>query len=113
MSAEEIKSEYDALVSALVSKHPNIDPFVLIKSAMLSRKYPQEEEQRFWLDVYLKEGVDPNKKRDEIYTEIGIFGTGLGPNHFQVSLQSTLDTILKLADDRDVAKVEGEVFPFS
>lgn len=113
MSAEEVKREFDALVSTLISRHPNIEPFLLVKSAMLTSKYPQEKEQTFWLEVYLKEGVDPDKKRDEIYSEIGIFGTGLGHNHFKVSLQSSLDTVLKLANDKDVAKIEGEVFPFS
>jgi hypothetical protein len=113
MSAEEISKEYDALVASLTSRHPNIDPFLLIKTAMLSRKYAEDKEQRFWLEVYLKEGIDPDKKRDEIYNEIGVFGTGLGPNHFQVSLNATLDTILKLGNDKDVTKIEGEVFPFS
>jgi len=113
MAANTIRRDYDGLVAALSGRHPNIDPFLLIKSAMLSRKYPEEKEQRFWIEVYLKEGVDADKKRDEIYTEIGIFGTGLGHNHFQVTLQASLDTILTLADDKDVAKIEGEVFPFS
>jgi hypothetical protein len=113
MSAEEIGREYAALVASLTSRHPNIDPFLLIKSAMLNRKYPEDKEQRFWLEVYLKEGIDPDKKRDEIYSEIGVFGTGLGHNHFQVSLNAPLDTILRLANDVDVIRIEGEVFPFS
>ena len=113
MSADLVRKDYNALVAILTGRYPNIDPFLVIKSAMLTRKYPNEKEQRFWLEVTLKQGVDPDKKRDEIYSEIGIYGTGLGHNHFQVSLQSDLDTILKLANDKDIEKIEGEVFPFS
>jgi len=52
-------------------------------------------------------------KKEMKFIEIGIFGTGLGHNRFQVSLQASLDTILILADDKDVVKIEGEVFAFS
>jgi len=58
MSADSISREYDGLVATLPGSHPKIDPFLLIKSAMLSRKYLKEKEHRFWLEVYLKEGVD-------------------------------------------------------
>lgn len=40
MSIEVVKA-YDDVVARLQEKHSNVDPFLLLKSSMLTRKYPR------------------------------------------------------------------------
>lgn len=41
MSVEIVKV-YDGVVAQLNEKHSNVDPFLMLKSSMLTRKYPEE-----------------------------------------------------------------------
>jgi hypothetical protein len=113
VSAEAIGKDYDGFVANLRSKFPNVEPFLLIKSMMLARKYPHEYNQSFYIDLYVRQGADPDRKRAEIFARTGIFAANHGHNHLSLSLNTTLDTILELASDPDIANIEGEVFPFS
>ncbi|MEO9319781.1 MAG: hypothetical protein ABI361_03815 [Nitrososphaera sp.] len=113
MSAEEILREYDQLVRTLRDKAPSIDPLLLIRSSILSRKYPTEEKQSFYLELHLEKGVDADRKRSELFHRVGTYAANHGNNHLQMTVVTSLDTILSLAGDREIERIEGEVYPFA
>ena len=111
MSAELVDSEYGKIVQDLQSAQQNIEPFLLIKSAMLRKKYPLEKNQHFWLDLYYKRGVDPDAKAEKLFHKVGRLAAYHGHGHFLLDLQGGLDTLLEIASDGDLERVTGEVFP--
>ena len=112
-SAELVDKEYDSIVAELATKYHNIDPFLLIKSAMLRRKYPSEDKQHFWLDLYYTEEADSDEKSAKILREIGKIPAYHGHNHFVIDLQRNLNTVLSIASDPELRRVTGDVVPLS
>ncbi|AIC16770.1 hypothetical protein NVIE_025020 [Nitrososphaera viennensis EN76] len=49
MSVEHVTQECDSIVASLQRRWQNIDPFLLIKSSMLKRKYPARENRGSFL----------------------------------------------------------------
>lgn len=113
MSAEEIRREYDQLVRTLKDRAPTVDPLLLIRSSILSRKYPAENKQTFYLDLHLEKGVDADRKRTELFHRVGTHPANHGNNHLQMTVVADLDTVLSLASDREIERIEGEVYPFA
>lgn len=100
-------------MSDLNSEYKNIDPFLLIKSAMLARKYPTEKKQHFWLELQYKENTNTDEKSAMIFSQVGRFPLYHGHFHFVIDFDATLDTLLALSDDSDLVRVSGDVFPIS
>jgi hypothetical protein len=109
--SEIVDRDYHAMVSNLRTEYQNIDPYLLVKSAMLRKKYPKESKQMFWLDIHFKEHIDEQSKSHSIYQQVGRLPTNHGHGHFVIDLQADLDTILLLGKDPDVERIVGEVYP--
>lgn len=106
-----VDREYSTIVTDLTAQHRNIEPFLLIKSAMLRQKYPSENKQHFWLELYYKEGVNIDAKSASIFRQVGRLPLYHGHNHFVLDIQANLDTLLSIASDDDIERIAGEVFP--
>lgn len=114
MSSETlVDREYETIVEGLHRTYRNVDPYLLIKSAMLRKKYPNESKQHFWLDIYYKEGINHSNKGTLILSKVGRMLSYKGHNHYTIDIQAKLDTILLLASDTDIERIDGEVFPIS
>ena len=92
-------------------KCKNVDPFLIVKSSMLTRKYPREQNQRFFLEISYRQDINGDEKARQMYQLVGKLPSGHGKGHYQIDLQTDLDTVLTIAADRDVEWVGGEVFP--
>jgi len=104
--------EYDNIVREMASQHRNIEPYLLIKSAMLRKKYPSEiGHQHFWLELFYREGVDPTEKTNKVFTEVGRLPSYHGHGHFLLDIQADLETLLMIASDSDIERISGEVYP--
>jgi hypothetical protein len=102
---------YDGIVAELKATYKNMEPFLLIKSSMLKRKYPTETKQKFWLDIYYKAGTDIKGKSEGVYNKVGKLLSYHGHNQFVLDIQADLETVLQLAQDPDIERIEGEVYP--
>lgn len=114
-AAKLVDKEYATIFDGLNNTYYNIDPYLLIKSAMLRRKYPNENKQHFWLDIYYKEGDNNNtdNKGMKMYSKTGRIPSHVTHNHYVLDIQANLDKVLSLASDSDIERIEGEVFPIS
>lgn len=110
-NAQLIDKEYNNIVTELSSQYENIDPFLLIKSAMLRRKYPSENKQHFWFELQFRDGTDLDSKSAHIFRQVGKLPAYHGHNHFVLDIPANLDTLLSIASDSDLEYVSGEVFP--
>lgn len=110
-TAELVDREYNAITSGFATQYRNVDPFLLIKSAMLRKKYASEHKQHFWLELQYKEGVDVVEKSSRIYGIIGRFPSHHGYGHFLLDMQSNLETLLAIASDEDIVRITGDVVP--
>ncbi len=110
MSIEIVKT-YDSAVAQLQEKHRNVDPFLLLKSSMLARKYPSEKKQKFWLDVQLRHGADEEAFSRKTQHMVGLVPASHGHGNYHLTLQVSLDTVLAIADVPDLEWVGGEVYP--
>lgn len=110
MSSEIVK-DYDGVVALLKQKHRNVDPFLMLKSSMLTRKYPGEDKQRFWLDMYVKHGANEESLSREIQSMVDKIPSNHGHGHYEIVLQTDLDTVLTLARHPEIEWVGGEVYP--
>ena len=106
-----VDKEYSTIVTELVAQHPNIEPFLLIKSAMLRQKYPSENKQHFWLELHYREGINVDAKSANIFKQVGRLPLYHGHYHFVLDIQVNLDTLLSIASDGDIEWIAGEVFP--
>lgn len=109
MSIEVVKA-YDGVVAQLQEKHRNVDPFLMLKSSMLTRKYPKEPKQRFWLSFQCPEGAE-EAVSNRIQHMVGIIPSSHGHGHYEIVLQTTLDTVLDIASLAGVEHMGGEVYP--
>jgi hypothetical protein len=111
-NAETVDAEYDKMARELSSHYPNIEPFLLAKSAMLRKRYPDERgAQHFWIDVYYREGIDVGQKSARLWREAGVPPSYHGHFHFALDVQTDLDTVLAISSDRDIKSITGDVFP--
>lgn len=110
MSTEVVKA-YDEVVAQLQEKHRNVDPFLLLKSSMLMRKYPKEKKQRFWLSVQYQHETDEQAVSNRIQHLVGLIPTSHGHGRYEIVLQTGLDTVLAIASLDGVDSVAGEVYP--
>jgi hypothetical protein len=108
-----VDREYETIVDGLNRTYRNVDPYLLIKSAMLRKKYPGERKQHFWLDIYYKEDANHSNKGTLIFSKVGRLLSYHGHNHYTIDIQASLDTVLSLASDTDIERIDGEVFPIS
>jgi hypothetical protein len=106
-----VDKEYKTIATDLAAQHKNIEPFLLIKSAMLRQKYPSENKQHFWLELFYREGVDVDVKKASIFKQVGRLPLYHGHYHFVLDIQASLDTLLSIASDGDIERISGEVFP--
>ncbi len=112
-NVELVDKGYNTLIADLAAQYRKIEPFLLIKSAMLRRKYPSENKQHFWLELYYKEGVDTNEKSAHIFEQVGRLPSYHGHYHFVLDIQAKLDTLLSIASDKDIERIAGDVYPIS
>ncbi len=110
-NAQLIDDEYNSIVTELSGQYENIDPFLLIKSAMLRRKYPAENKQHFWFELQYRDGINTDLKSAHIFNQVGKLPAYHGHNHFVLDIPANLDTLLSIASDGDIEYVSGEVFP--
>lgn len=110
MSAE-IASDYDNVVTVLGLRYRNIDPFLLLKSSMLARKYPGEVDQRFWLRMQYRQGVNEEELSRRLQSMLDKIPSGHGHGHYELVLQTNLDTVLAIAGQPGIEWIGGEVFP--
>jgi hypothetical protein len=99
------------MVASLEEKQGNVDPFLIIKSSMLSRKYPNERHQKFFLELFYQKNVDEEEKSRQIYRLVRKLPSNHGHGHYQIDLQTDLETVLAIAADRDIEWISGEVYP--
>lgn len=111
MSTSTVMPYYDTMVDSLKEKFGNVEPFLLIKSSMLARKYPTERSQKFYLELFYRQGMDGGEKARQIYELVGKLPSSHGDGHFQIDLQIDIDTVLVIANDRDLEWIGGEVYP--
>lgn len=111
MSTSQVIKDYDSMVASLKEKHRNIDPFLIIKSSMLLRKYPREQNQKFFLELFYRQDINQDEKARQIYHLVRKLPSNHGHGHYQIDLQTDLDTVLTIAADRDIEWVGGEVYP--
>ena len=110
MSTEVVKA-YDDVVARLQGKHQNVDPFLLLKSSMLTRKYPNEKKQRFWLSIQYQHEADEEAISRRIQHTVGLIPTSHGHGRYEIVLQTGLDTVLAIASLDGVESISGEVYP--
>jgi hypothetical protein len=102
---------YEKIAAELKATYKNMEPFLLIKASMLKTKYPTETKQKFWLDIYYKAGTDIEGKSEGVYNMVGKLLSYHGHYQFVLDVQADLETILQLAQDPDIERIEGEVYP--
>lgn len=110
-NAQLIDKEYNSIVTELSGQYRNIDPFLLIKSAMLRTKYPLENKQHFWFELQYRGGINTDSKSSHIFKQVGKLPSYHGQNHFVLDIPANLDTLLSIASDGDIEYITGEVFP--
>ncbi|MEM2141516.1 MAG: hypothetical protein QXJ74_02125 [Nitrososphaera sp.] len=110
MSIEVVKA-YDEVVAQLQERHRNVDPFLLLKSSMLTRKYPQEKKQRFWLSVQYQHDASEEEVSRRIQHMVGLIPVSHGHGRYEIVLQTGLDTVLAMASLDGIDTVAGEVYP--
>jgi len=110
-SAALVDKEYSTIVTDLAAQHRNIEPFLLIKSAMLRQKYPSENKQHFWLELHYREGVDVDAKSASIFRQVGRLPLYHGRYHFVLDIPAGPDTLLSIASDDDIEWIAGDLFP--
>lgn len=110
-ASESVDVEYEKVVQEMRSQHRNIEPFLLIKSAMLRKKYPLEDKQHFWLELFYRPGIDVTEKQEKIMREVGRLPGYHGHYHFLLDISADLDTLFMIASDNDLERIAGEVFP--
>ncbi|MEO9294294.1 MAG: hypothetical protein ABI347_01695 [Nitrososphaera sp.] len=110
MSTSTVMPYYDSMVDSLKEKFGNVEPFLIIKSSMLAKKYPGERSQKFYLELFYRQESDGEKAK-RIYELVGKLPSSHGKGHYQIDLQTDLDTVLVIAGDRDLEWVDGEVYP--
>lgn len=108
-----VDKEYESIASNLASQHPVLDPYLLIKSAMLRKKYPLESKQHFWLDLYCKDGAKTSEVGNRIFGKVGRFPSYHGHNHFVLDIEAGLDALLAIASSSDIVHIGGDVYPLS
>jgi hypothetical protein len=86
MSSEIVMNEYDNVVALLGQRHQNIDPFLLLKSSMLARKYPREKEQRFWLSIQYENGINEGELSRRLRSMVDKMPSGHGHGHYELVL---------------------------
>lgn len=106
-----VDKEYSTIVTDLAARYRNVDPFLLIKSAMFRQKYPSENKQHFWLELHYREGVDVDAKSASIFRQVGRLPLYHGRYHFVLDIPADLDTLLSIASDDDIEWIAGDVFP--
>jgi hypothetical protein len=110
MSAQ-ISRDYDEVVALLGKRHANVDPFLILKSSWLGRKNPAEKVQRFWLDIHYMPDVDEEYVTRTIQSMVDKMPTSHGHRHYDLVLQTDLDTVLAIARQQGIEWVGGEVYP--
>lgn len=110
MSTEVVRA-YDEAVAQLQEKHGNVDPFLLLKSSMLTRKYSNEKKQRFWLSIQYLHGANEEEVSRRIQHMVGLIPVSHGHSRYEIVLQTGLDTVLAVATLDGVESVAGEVYP--
>ncbi len=110
MSSEIVK-DYDNVVALLEHRHRNVDPFLLLKSSMLARKYPGETAQRFWLSIHYKRGANEEELSRRLQSMVDKTPSNHGNGHYELVLQVNLDTVLAIASQPNIEWVGGEVYP--
>lgn len=108
-----VDKEYRTIVNDLKTQCGNIEPFLLIRAAMLRQKYPSEYKQHYWLELHYKDGVDAEEKSATIFRQVGKLPSYHGHYHFALNLQAGLDTLLSIAADDDIELITGDVFPIT
>lgn len=78
---------------------------------MLSRKYPNERHQKFFLELFYRKDINDEEKARQIYHLVRKLPSNHGHGHYQIDLQTDLDTVFAIAADRDIERVGGEVYP--
>lgn len=111
MSTSQVMKDYDSMVASLKEKCRNIDPFLIIKSSMLARKYPRERDQKFFLELFYRQDINGEEKARQMYQLVGKLPSSHGNGHYQIDLQTDLDTVLTIAADNDIEWVGAEVYP--
>lgn len=107
----EVLKDYDSVVTTLKQKHKNIDPFLLLKSSMLMRKYPNESIQRFWLEFSFKHEENEDQEVGRLQNYLGKMIASHGHGHYEVVLQTDLETVVSIARQHDIEWLGGEVYP--
>ena len=109
---EVVDMEYEKMARQIQSHYPNIEPFLLAKSAMLRKRYPNEKKgQHFWLELHYKKDIDPGQKGSKLLRETGIPAAYHGDSHFALDIQTDLSTVLAISSDPDIVRITGDVFP--
>ena len=111
MSTSTVMTYYDNMIDSLKEKFGNVEPFLIVKSSMLAKKYPDERSQKFYLELFYRQGRDGSEKARQIYELVGKLPSNHGSGHYQIDLQTDIDTVLRIAGDRDLEWVGGEVYP--
>ncbi len=108
-----VDKEYRTIVNDLKTHCGNIEPFLLIRAAMLRQKYPSEHKQHYWLELHYREDVDVEAKSASIFHQVGKLPSYHGHYHFALNLQAGLDTLLSIAADDDIELITGDAFPIT
>ncbi|UVS68677.1 hypothetical protein [Nitrososphaera viennensis] len=76
------------------------------------KKIPRERKQRFFLEIHYIQGINKDGKSKQMHYLVGRFPNNHGHGHYQIDLQSDLETVMAIAADRDIKWLGGEVYPY-
>ena len=111
-SGKVVDIEYEKMTQQMSAHFPNIEPFLLAKSAMLRKRDPGDRgRQHFWIDIRYKESVNDDEKGPKLRKEAGIPPAYHGHNHFVLDIQTDLERVLAISADPDIKMISGDVFP--
>jgi hypothetical protein len=106
-----LEKNYDEFINKTKQLFPNIDANLLVKALSIERKWPKER-LRFYLTITYKNGIDTDMKDRHIYSltkRLPEHHSYNGNEVYQVDPLMTLETLKKIAEDRDIILISGDV----
>ncbi len=104
--SQEIESLYDGFLATISSKLQKIDPELVMKVMEYERKFG-EVEPAVNLHVHYKNGINNDKKSDELRSKYGYCIALEGKSSLVAQGNMSLNTIEEISNDPDIESVTG------
>jgi hypothetical protein len=106
IDVNEVRGQFSKLKETYAKILPKVDPALL--NDLLEREGDLKEPQPYTIEVFTREGTDPEMAREYILSKTGmapaIFDNG---THYVTNQKLTLEMLKEISDSDDVLEVHG------